>query len=77
MIYTAINMELPSHEDIYIPSSCVQLEELREKHDAEITANVRGVQLVVFLTDPETLEPVGKSLGWPGDPDAPDAADVQ
>lgn len=67
MIYTAVNMQLPSHEDKYIPLSCEQLEEKREEHDAEITANVRGTRLVVFLTQPATLEPVGKALGWPGD----------
>ncbi len=76
MIYTALNMGLPSHEDKYIPLSCDQLEELREKHDAEITANVRGAQLVVFITDRETLEPVGKALGWPGDSDTDDGESV-
>ena len=69
MIYTALNMELPSHEDKYIPLSCEQLEEEREKHDAEITANVRGTQLVCFLTDAEG-SPVGRAKGWPDDPDA-------
>ncbi len=79
MIYTALNMALPSHEDKYIPVSCEQLEEMRAKHNAEITANVRGVQLVVFLTDPATLEPVGKALGWPGNgaPNEPADADVR
>ena len=76
MIYTAINMKLPSHEDTYIPLSCEQLEEERAKHGAAITANVRGVQLVVFLTDPTTLEPVGKALGWPGDSDTDDGESV-
>lgn len=67
MIYTAVNMELPSHEDRYIPLSCTELEEERAKHDAEITVNLRGLQLVCFLTCPETLEPIGKGLGWPGE----------
>ena len=72
MIYTALNMELPSHEDKYIPLSCEQLEEEREKHDAEITANVRGTQLVCFLTSSDGA-PIGNALGWPGDSPAPDA----
>ena len=68
MIYTALNMELPSHEDTYIPLFCEQLEEQREDYNAEITANVRGTQLVCFLTDADGV-PIGKALGWPGDPD--------
>ncbi len=67
MIYTALKMALPSPEDRYIPLSCEQLEPMRKEHDAEITANVRGTQLVVFLTEPDSLEPVGTALGWPGD----------
>ncbi len=68
MIYTAVVTALPSDEDKYIPLCCDQLEEERVKHDAEITVNRRGPQLICFLTDADTLEPVGKALGWPGDP---------
>ena len=67
MIYTAVNMAMPSHEDRYIPLSCTELESERAEHNAEITVNLQGTQLVCFLTDSATGEPIGKALGWPGD----------
>ena len=68
MIFTAISLELPSDEDKYIPICCDQLEEARTNRNAEITVNRRSNQLVCFLTDAEGV-PIGKALGWPGDPD--------
>ena len=66
MIYTAVSTALPSDEDKYIPLCCDQLEEERAKHNAEITVNRRGHQLVCFLTTADG-NVVGKARGWPGD----------
>lgn len=66
MIYTAVNMELPSDEDKHIPQSLEALEETRDRLDAEVTVNLVGVQLVVFLTDGQGV-PIGKVQHWEED----------